>query len=157
MEDANKRFQHCRSIAGCHSGLVEVLQPCQLSTADWPVLFRDPSQKGSPTSLENGVGGMLLDDLVQILRAHTLNRPRHVQKRTGTPFGTPGAPGVNVLAPVEEGPRTHFDAASAQITTRSSTLRDMGSCEEEGLFSRSLTVFQNFLELDPQRENCSLK
>ena len=28
----------------------------------------------------------------------------------------------------------------------------MGSCEEEGLFSRSLTVFQNFLGLAPQRE-----
>jgi hypothetical protein len=41
--------------------------------------------------------------------------------------------------------------------TTSSTLRDMGRCEEEGLFSRSLTVFQNFLGLDPQRENCSLK
>ena len=38
------------------------------------------------------------------------------------------------------------------VTTTSSTLRDMGSCEEESLFSRSLTVFQNFLGLNPQRE-----
>jgi hypothetical protein len=34
---------------------------------------------------------------------------------------------------------------------------DMGSWKEEGLFSRSLTVFHNFLGLDQQRENCSLK
>jgi hypothetical protein len=43
------------------------------------------------------------------------------------------------------------------VSNTSSTLRDMGSYEEEGLFSRSLTVFQNFLGLDPQREKCSLK
>jgi hypothetical protein len=43
------------------------------------------------------------------------------------------------------------------VTTTSSTLRDIGSCEEEGLFSRFLIVFQNFLRLDPQRENCYLK
>ena len=36
------------------------------------------------------------------------------------------------------------------VTTTSSTLRDMGSCEE-GLFSWSLTVFQKFLGLDPER------
>jgi hypothetical protein len=36
------------------------------------------------------------------------------------------------------------------LLVRSSTLRDMGSCEEEGLFSRSLTILQNFLRLDPQ-------
>jgi hypothetical protein len=30
-------------------------------------------------------------------------------------------------------------------------LRDMGSCEEEGLLSRSLTVFQKFLGLDLER------
>ena len=42
-------------------------------------------------------------------------------------------------------------------SNRNPDLRDMGSCEEEGLFSRSLTVFHNFLGLDPQRENCSVK
>jgi hypothetical protein len=42
---------------------------------------------------------------------------------------------------------------SLSVTTTSLTLRDMDSCEEEGIFSRSLTVFQNFLGLDPQREN----
>jgi hypothetical protein len=37
--------------------------------------------------------------------------------------------------------------------TTTSTLRDMGSCEEEGLFSRSLTVFQNFLGLADQADS----
>ncbi|CAB1323664.1 unnamed protein product, partial [Coregonus sp. 'balchen'] len=40
--------------AGHRSSLVEVSPLCQLSTADWPVLCRDPSPKGSPPSLENG-------------------------------------------------------------------------------------------------------
>ena len=39
------------------------------------------------------------------------------------------------------------------VTTTSSILRDMERIyEEKGLFSRY--VFQNFLGLDPQRENC---
>ena len=40
-------------VAGLRSGLVEVSPPCRLSTADWPVLGRVPSPKGSPPSLEN--------------------------------------------------------------------------------------------------------
>ena len=40
---------------------------------------------------------------------------------------------------------------SLSVTTTSSTLRDMSSCEE-GLFFRSVTIFQNILGLDPQRE-----
>ncbi|CAB1324726.1 unnamed protein product [Coregonus sp. 'balchen'] len=71
MENNNKRFQCCRScvyfvlfrdnvdrpdfqLARCHSGLVEVSPPCRLYTADWPVLYRDPSLNGSPPFLENG-------------------------------------------------------------------------------------------------------
>ena len=38
------------------------------------------------------------------------------------------------------------------VTITSSTLRDIGSYEEEGLFSRSLTVFQNFLVRPTERE-----
>ena len=45
-----------------------------------------------------------------------------------------------------------FLGSSLRRSFTSSTLRDMGSCEEEGLFSRSLTVFQNFLGLDSERE-----
>jgi hypothetical protein len=42
------------TVAGHRSGLVDVLPPCQLSTADWPVLGRVPSPKASSPSLESG-------------------------------------------------------------------------------------------------------
>lgn len=41
-------------VAERYSGLGDVLPSCRLSTADWLVLGRVPSMKGSPPSLENG-------------------------------------------------------------------------------------------------------
>lgn len=41
-------------VAERGTSLVEVSPPCRLYTANWPVLCRVPSPKGSPPSLENG-------------------------------------------------------------------------------------------------------
>ncbi|CAB1313675.1 unnamed protein product [Coregonus sp. 'balchen'] len=63
-------------VCGRRSGLVEVSPPCRLSTADWPVLSRDPSPKGSPPSLENGA---VLDPTNQQWRyvTHRGNQRKH--------------------------------------------------------------------------------
>ena len=69
--------------AGQCSGLVGVLPPCRLSTADLSVLCRDPTVKGSLPSLENGVSSrMLLDDLVDVPFLDLTNQPwRHISRR----------------------------------------------------------------------------
>ncbi|CAB1314483.1 unnamed protein product [Coregonus sp. 'balchen'] len=70
------------SVAGCRSVLVEVSPPCWLTTANWPVLCRDPSPKGSPPSLENGASRMLLDDLGDVPVLNPTNQPwRYVTLR----------------------------------------------------------------------------
>lgn len=59
-------------------------------------------------------------------------RGRHDQRRTGTPCGTPGAPGANVREPVEGAPHTPSDDASAPSKTLKSAAGYCDTCMKVG-------------------------